>query len=36
MFFCGFCGRNQKAKYESSVIDDGINKINNMISETSR
>ena len=33
MFFCGFCGRNQKAKYESSIIDDGINKINNMISE---
>ena len=36
MFFCGFCGRNQKAKYESSIIDDGINKINNMISEADK
>lgn len=33
MFFCGFCGRNQKAKYESSVISEGIDKINNVISE---
>ena len=33
MFFCGFCGRNQNAKYDSSVIDEGINKISNMISE---
>ena len=31
MFFCGFCGRNQKAKYQSSVVDDGIDKIKNMI-----
>ena len=22
MFYCGFCGRNQKAKYETSIIDD--------------
>jgi dTDP-4-amino-4,6-dideoxy-D-glucose ammonia-lyase len=34
MFYCGFCGRNQKAKYDTSVIDDGINKINQMISES--
>ena len=34
MFYCGFCGRNQGAKYDSSVIDDGITKINQMISET--
>ncbi len=33
MFYCGFCGRNQKAKYETSIIDDGINKINNIISD---
>jgi dTDP-4-amino-4,6-dideoxy-D-glucose ammonia-lyase len=33
MFFCGFCGRNQKAKYETSIIDDGINRINNMLSD---
>ena len=30
MFYCGFCGGNQKAKYDTSVIDDGINRINNM------
>ncbi len=34
MFYCGFCGRNQKAKYDTSVIDDGINRINNMISDS--
>jgi dTDP-4-amino-4,6-dideoxy-D-glucose ammonia-lyase len=34
MFYCGFCGRNQGAKYDSSIIDDGIAKINQMISET--
>lgn len=33
MFYCGFCGRNQNAKYETSVIDDGINRINNMLSD---
>ena len=33
MFYCGFCGRNQNAKYKSSVIGDGINRINNVISE---
>tara|TARA_Y200000002_G_C22670471_1_gene659786 strand:- start:102 stop:1598 length:1497 start_codon:yes stop_codon:yes gene_type:complete len=33
MFYCGFCGRNQKAKYENSIVDDGINKINNMLAE---
>ena len=33
MYYCGFCGRNQKAKYENSIVDDGINKINNMLSE---
>ena len=33
MFYCGFCGRNQKAKYENSIVNDGINKINNMLSE---
>ena len=33
MFYCGFCGRNQKAKYDTSIIDDGIKRINNMISD---
>ena len=33
MFFCGFCGRNQKAKYQSSVIKDGIENICNLIKE---
>ncbi len=33
MFYCGFCGRNQKAKYETSIIDEGIKKINNVISD---
>ncbi len=33
MFYCGFCGRNQNAKYQTSIIDEGINKINNVISE---
>ena len=32
MFYCGFA-ENQNAKYDSSVIDEGINKISNMISE---
>lgn len=27
MFYCGFCGRNQKAKYDSKIIDEGVNKI---------
>ncbi len=33
MFYCGFCGRNQKAKYDTSIIDEGISKINNVISD---
>ena len=32
MFYCGFCGRNQNAKYDTSVVDKGVNKINNLIS----
>ncbi len=36
MFYCGFCGRNQNAKYQTSIIDEGINKINNVISEANK
>ena len=34
MFYCGFCGRNQNEKYESSVIGDGINKIKKLLNTT--
>ena len=36
MFYCGFCGRNQNAKYDSSIIDEGIDKINNLISASEK
>ncbi|MDB3982310.1 hypothetical protein N9419_02480 [Candidatus Pelagibacter sp.] len=33
MFYCGFCGRNQDAKYPSNVAEIGINKLKSVIDE---
>ena len=31
MFYCGFCGRNQNAKYGNNVVDDGVKKIQKIL-----
>jgi dTDP-4-amino-4,6-dideoxy-D-glucose ammonia-lyase len=31
MFYCGFCGRNQNAKYANNVVDDGVKKIQKIL-----
>lgn len=36
MFYCGFCGRNQDAKYKNSVVDDGVNNIIKLLSSTDK
>ena len=33
MFYCGFCGRNQNEKYQTSIIDEGVESINRLIDE---
>ena len=30
MFYCGFCGRNQKARYPGSLLKDGNKRFNNI------
>ena len=35
MFFCGFCGRNQKAKYPSNSVDQSVKNIKEILKETS-
>jgi len=32
MYYCGFCGRNQKAAYSSSILKDGNERFKNIIS----
>ena len=31
MFYCGFCGRNQNAKYHNSIVDEGVEKIKELL-----
>ena len=33
MFYCGFCGRNQDAKYPSNVAEIGVKKLKSVINE---
>ena len=35
MFFCGFCGRNQKAKYPSSIVDQSVKNMKKILEEKS-
>ena len=35
MFFCGFCGRNQKAKYSSNIVDQSVRNIKKILKEKS-
>ena len=32
MYYCGFCGRNQKAKYDGSIIEKGNQRFKDVIS----
>lgn len=34
MFYCGFCGRNQNAKYHNSIVDEGVEKIEELLRTT--
>ncbi len=36
MFYCGFCGRNQDAKYKNSVVTDGVNQIKQLLKTTDK
>ncbi len=36
MFYCGFCGRNQDAKYKNSVVTDGVNQIKKLLKTTDK
>ncbi len=36
MFYCGFCGRNQDAKYNNSVVAEGVAKITRLLKTTDK
>ena len=33
MYYCGFCGRNQDARYPSNIVEDGYKMFKSVLSE---